>query len=81
MKKANHAKAQDVEMRENYDIPWAKAVRGKYAARFKKGCYFVPIDPDLKQSFPTADAINKALHSLAEIAQRETKIKPRRKSA
>jgi hypothetical protein len=81
MKKANPIKRRDPDMRDEYQIPWDKAQRGKYAGRFKTDCYFVPIDPNLKPAFPTADSVNAALHALVDIARRETKPKTRRKSA
>ena len=81
MKKASRPKQRGPDMRDEYEIPWDKAQRGKYAARFKRDSYFVPIDPDLKPLFPSADAINDALHALANIIRRDAKARPRRKSA
>jgi hypothetical protein len=81
MKKANSSKSSNGEMRAHYDIPWDKAVRGKYASRFHRDTYFVAIDPELKQVFPDADAINTALHRLAATKFYARQGAPHRKSA
>ncbi|MBO6558773.1 MAG: hypothetical protein JJ957_20000 [Pseudomonadales bacterium] len=52
-------------MRDEYDISsLGKPVRGKYAARYKKGTNVVVIEPDLAEKFPTTEAVNKALRDL-----------------
>ncbi len=80
MKKAGRSRRSEPAMRAEYEIPWDKAERGKYASRFK-GVLFVPIDPELQQFFPDQKAVNAALHALVAIARRDAKAKPRRKSA
>ncbi len=60
----------DGEMREEYDFTpeqLRNGVRGKYAARFREGVNLVPIDPDLTDVFPDADAVNQALRPMASI--------------
>jgi hypothetical protein len=50
-------------MRDEYDFTpeqLRNAVRGKYAARFREGVNLVPIDPDLTEVFPDAEAVNQA---------------------
>lgn len=47
--------------------------RGNYAERLRENSNVVVIDPDLTDLFPNADAVNKALRSLAEIARRAGK--------
>jgi hypothetical protein len=43
------------------------ALRGKYAARFREGVNLVPIDPDLVEVFPDAEAVNQALRAMASV--------------
>lgn len=51
----------------------AKAVRGKYFDRMQEGTNLVVISPDLMESFPDSDAVNAALRSLKEIADRSSR--------
>jgi hypothetical protein len=58
------------EMRDEYDFTPEQlrdAVRGKYAARFRDGVNLVPIDPDLAEVFPDAEAVNQALRAMASV--------------
>lgn len=58
------------EMRDEYDFTpeqLRSAVRGKYAARFCEGVNLVPIDPDLAEVFPDAEAVNQALRAMASV--------------
>ena len=48
----------------------SKAVRGKYYDRMQEGTNVVLIEPDLMDTFPDAEAVNRALRSLKEIADR-----------
>jgi hypothetical protein len=57
-------------MRPNYTFTpeqLRNAVRGKYAARFREGVNLVPIDPDLMEVFPDAEAVNQALRAMASV--------------
>jgi len=57
-------------------------IRGKYAAKVREGSNLVLLDPDVAKAFPTPAAVNDALRSLVDIAQRAASApKPRRKSA
>jgi hypothetical protein len=57
-------------------------VRGKYATKVREGSNLVLLDPDVAKAFPTPAAVNDALRSLVDIAQRATSSpKPRRKTA
>lgn len=51
-------------------------VRGKYAKRLQKSSNIVVLKPEVAQVFPNEDAVNKALLSLIELAQKTTR--PRR---
>ncbi len=60
----------DAGMRDEYDFTpeqLRNAVRGKYAARFREGVNLVPIDPDLTEVFPDAEAVNQALRAMASV--------------
>ncbi|MDA8307552.1 MAG: hypothetical protein M0Z81_12070 [Deltaproteobacteria bacterium] len=45
-------------------------VRGKYLEAYREGTNLVMLSPDVAKAFPTEEAVNKALRSLIEIAQR-----------
>lgn len=49
-------------MQPEYDF--SKGVRGKYAARYAEGSNIVVIAPDLREDFPTSEAVNAALRGL-----------------
>ena len=61
-------KADRDTMRAEYDF--SKGVRGATARRYAEGSNVVVIDPDLQSLFPTSEAVNEALRSLASIAKR-----------
>ena len=46
-----------------------KGVRGKYFARIAKGTNLVRLSPEVARLFPTEDAVNNALLSLAELSK------------
>jgi hypothetical protein len=45
-------------------------VRGKYVERLKTSSNVVVLDPEVADLFPDAEAVNSALKSLEEIAER-----------
>ncbi|MCX5868659.1 MAG: hypothetical protein NT009_14480 [Proteobacteria bacterium] len=45
-------------------------VRGKYLVDYRKGTNLVLLRPDVAKAFPTEEAVNNALRSLMNIAQR-----------
>lgn len=62
--------ADDFEMRDEYDFSpeeLRKGMRGKFAARFRGGVNLVPIDPDLREIFPDAEAVNQALRAMVTV--------------
>jgi hypothetical protein len=66
------------ELRPEYkraDFPGG-FVRGKYAKRLKESSNIVVLRPEVAQAFPNEEAVNKALLSLIDIAQKTTS--PRR---
>ena len=46
-----------------------KGVRGKYFARVAKGTNLVRLSPEVARLFPTEEAVNNALLSLAELSK------------
>ena len=60
------------ELREEYkhsDFPGG-LVRGKYAKRLQESTNIVVLKPEVAQAFPNEAAVNNALLSLIEIAQK-----------
>ena len=49
-----------------------KGVRGKYFESYQKGSNLVLLNPDVAKVFPTEAAVNKALKSLIDVAQKST---------
>ncbi len=63
----------DDDMRPKYDLSRLKGgVRGKYYKRAMAGTNLVLIEPDLVNTFPDADSVNRALHLLLETARKAT---------
>ncbi len=73
MKKA--AKTRKDELRREYskaDFP-AGFTRGKYAKRLQKSSNIVVLRPEVAKVFPNDDAVNNALLSLIEVAQKSAR--------
>jgi hypothetical protein len=57
--------ASDNEMRAEYDFASMKGgVRGKYAARLRKGTNLVLLEPEIAEAFPSDQAVNEALRGM-----------------
>jgi len=70
MKKAKEVAAD--ELRSEYKRPdFGVLVRGKYVERIQTSSNVVVPDLEVADLFPNAAAVNAALRSLAEIAQRD----------
>jgi hypothetical protein len=68
------------ELRADYkrsDFPGG-LVRGKYAKRRKESSNVIVLRPEVAQAFPNEEAVNNALLSLIDIAQKTTR--PTRRS-
>ncbi len=68
------------ELRSEYkhsDFPGG-LVRGKYAKRLKESSNIVVLRPEVAQAFPNEEAVNNALLSLIDIAQKT--ISPTKRS-
>ena len=64
------------DMRPEYDF--SSGARGKFYKEYMKGTNVVLLEPDVAEVFPNSQAVNAALRALADIAKRQTKIKPKR---
>jgi hypothetical protein len=63
------------ELRAEYkrsDFPGG-LVRGKYAKRMQESSNIVVLKPKVAKAFPNEDAVNNALLSLIELAQKTTR--------
>ena len=54
-----------------------KGIRGKYFESYPKGSNLVLLNPDVAKVFPTEAAVNKALKSLIDVAQKSTGLTTR----
>ena len=66
------------ELRQQYrreDL--GKGVRGKYFESYQEGSNLVLLNPDVAKVFPTEAAVNKALKSLIDVAQKSTGLTTR----
>jgi hypothetical protein len=64
---------QSDELRPEYrreDL--GRGVRGKYFEAYQKGTNLVLLSPDVAKVFPTEEAVNEALRSLINVAQKST---------
>ena len=64
------------ELRAEYklsDFPGG-IVRGKYASRLRKSSNIVVLRPEVAEAFPNGEAVNKALLSLIDVAQKTTRL-------
>lgn len=52
-------------------------IRGKHFKAYQSGTNLVLLSPDVAKAFPTEDAVNDALRSLIEVAQRSVGPKKR----
>jgi len=48
-------------------------VRGKYLEAYRAGTNLALLSPDVAKAFPTDEAVNEALRSLIEVAQRSAR--------
>jgi hypothetical protein len=74
MKKVKQRKGD--ELRTEYkssDFPGG-FVRGKYASRLRKSSNIVVLRPEVAKAFPNEEAVNKALLTLIDVAQKTTRL-------
>ena len=66
------AKTSD-ELRPEYEREdLGVGVRGKYFEDYSKGTNLVLLSPEVAKVFPTAEAVNDALRSLINLAEKST---------
>ena len=64
------------ELRPEYklsDFPGG-FVRGKYASRLRRSSNIVVLRPEVAKAFPNEEAVNNALLSLIDVAQKTTRL-------
>jgi hypothetical protein len=62
-------KSTSDELRAEYErSDFKKLERGKYYERIRANSNVVVLDPEVAAIFPNSRAVNKALHSLVELA-------------
>ena len=55
----------DDDLQPEYDFASMKGgIRGKYAARLRKGSNLVLLDPEVAEAFPSDAAVNEALRGM-----------------
>jgi hypothetical protein len=60
-------------LRAEYDFHQLKGgVKGKYASQYRSGTNLIHLDPDVAQSFESAESVNQALRSLIKLAKTQT---------
>ena len=65
------AKSKSDELRAEYRrSDFGKLERGKYYERIKASSKVVVLDAEVAAVFPNSAAVNKALHSLVDVAQK-----------
>lgn len=65
------AKSASDELRPEYKrSDFGKLERGKYYERVKASSNVVVLDDEVAAVFPNSASVNKALHSLVEVAQK-----------
>jgi hypothetical protein len=70
MKKRNEKQGAKDELRREYDLSALKGgVRGKYAARYRRGTNLVLLSPDVAEHFPDEQSVNSALRNLIHVAK------------
>jgi hypothetical protein len=57
------------QMRAEYDI--RGGVRGKYYKRYRQGANVVELEPDVAAVFHDAEAVNRALRMLIQVARKQ----------
>jgi hypothetical protein len=67
MDKSNH----DDDLRADYDLVDLKGgVRGKHLENYRQGTNLALLAPEVRAAFPTDEAVNHALRSVMQAAER-----------
>jgi hypothetical protein len=67
----NETSNLDDDLRPEYDMTelLKGGVRGKYVERYRRGTNLVPLEPDVAEAFPSAEAVNEALRLVIQLAK------------
>ncbi len=76
MRKVKSDDLRPVYKREDLGL----GIRGKYFASYKKGSNLVLLSPDVAKVFASEEAVNEALRSLIDVAQRTVNLEKRSKA-
>jgi len=76
MRKAKTDELRPEYCREDFGV----GVRGKYFDAYRKGTNLVLLSPDVAKAFPTEEAVNAALRSLMDLAQKTVGMRKRSNS-
>ncbi len=72
--KQNQNTEENDKMREEYDFSSMKGgVRGKYANAFENTAVTILLDSDVAKVFPSSQAVNEALRTMARVLRKEEK--------
>ncbi len=72
-----NAKSKQDELRAEYKrSDFKRLERGKYYDRVRASSNVVVLDPEIAAVFPNSDAVNRALHSLLEVAESAVSSSP-----
>jgi len=68
--------SDDIEddLRPEYDFDFSKAVRGKHHEAYIRSTNVVVLDPDVAASFHNSEAVNAALRSMLQFAERTAEL-------
>ena len=78
MNKKSTKRVKRDELRSEYQREdLGPGVRGKYYQAYQEGTNLVLLSPEVAAAFPTEKAVNDALRSLIELAQRSTGLTKR----
>ncbi len=70
------AKTTSDDLRSQYKrSDFKKLERGKYYERVKASSNVVVLDPEVAAAFPNSTAVNKALHTLVDLAESVAALK------
>ena len=69
MKKTKKDELRAEYRREDFD----RGVRGKYLESYRSGTNLVLLSPDVAKAFPSEEAVNDALRSLINLAERSVR--------
>ncbi len=67
---SNHPEPDEDDLLPEYDVSTLRGgVRGKYLERYRAGTNLALLASDVRQAFPTDEAVNQALRSLLKDRQ------------